>query len=46
MSNNQGYPTSDIQFGDIAMVDSHILLVVVVVVAVLVQTGVPYITLQ
>ena len=45
MSNNQGYPTSDIQFGDIAMVDSHILLVVVVI-AVLVLTGVLYITLQ
>ena len=44
MSNNQGYPTSDIQFGDIAQVDSHILLIVVV--AVLVLTGVLYITLQ
>ena len=43
MSNNQGYPTSDIQFGDIAQVDSHILLIVVV--AVLVLTGVLYITL-
>ena len=45
MSNNQGYPTSDIQFGDIAQVDSHILLLVVVI-AVLVLTGVLYITLQ
>ena len=42
-NNNQGYPTSDIQFGDIAQVDSHILLIVVV--AVLVLTGVLYITL-
>ena len=45
MSNNQGYPTSDIQLGDIAQLDSHILLVVVVV-AVLVLIGVLYITLQ
>ena len=44
MSNNQGYPTSDIQLGDIAQLDSHILLVVVV--AVLVLIGVLYITLQ
>ena len=45
MSNNQGYPTSDIQFGDIAQVDSHILLLVVVI-AVLFLTDVLYITLQ
>ena len=44
MSNNQGYTTSDIQLGDIAQLDSHILLVVVV--AVLVLIGVLYITLQ
>ena len=43
MSNNQGYPTSDIQFGDIAQVDSHILLLVVVIAVLL--TGVLHITM-